>query len=342
MATSAKLNSNGALKQSHNLFPEDKTIYFCNMQGPIHASHCISCPDFSDPKIKPGSRHRRNPSYCKHKAGTEIGRLVGDELHLKSQEEIDKEINEELGLGKWNDARLVLPLHETDIRSAYLGDIPRWDGLRYGLEFCFRCGPKQTSGVLYRCNNCGDRRLCDNCLVNRTEKVEADNTRTISYQCPSCMAENCINLGSDDRIAYFYPVNKETADREWNRKEIYFPLDYHFVNQRFRYARNQNRTLQPQDQTSETFTRCPSPHAIAFELNQGAVTGRFWIDQKDRLAWVEISQTSAQSLLFTRSPKGIVPSSFTHDMVLSYRTADVCGGAKLVHGSGGIVLSRAA
>ena len=323
IAKARKLGFTSALKQSHDLFPEDSNIYFCTMQGPIHASHCISCPDFSDPSIKPGSRYRRNPSYCTYKAQSEIGRIEEDQLHLKSQELIDQEINGELGLGEWNDTRLVLPLNEADIRSAYLGDIPRWDGLRHGHAFCFRCGPDHTVGVQYRCRSCRDRRLCDNCLIDREEKTREDGSRDITFECPACSVHNTINLGINDKNARYYPDSKRDNNQALARREVFFPLDYHFVHQRYLYALTANEDFQQPGDSNPLSPGCPSPHAVTFTLNDGAVTGKFWIDQKSRLAWIETPDVNLHSLLFTRAPKGFAPVTFTYDLVLSYRTADL-------------------
>lgn len=304
---------NGPLARSISDFPDDDVVHFCTMHGPLHYSFCIYCPDFTG-KEALGNRQGRKPSHCNHSRGEQVGRIEEGRLCFDDQSDVDKRINEDLRADVHPERRIRMPIDANDIKSAYSTDLPVWDFLRHSYSFCFRCGPESTTGIQFRCKHCGDRSICGTCAGGLTDTVSIDGMRTISFNCPECYAENTFTEKADSPFWSHYSDKVPERRLKW--------IDTRFVPVLYDWLDQLRRADALTSIDSEDGGR-PSSQAKSYTLEEGWLSGRYWLDSVKREAWLDRPNASWKDHLFARVPHGVALTSFDYDLVLSYRTVDL-------------------
>lgn len=288
-------------------------IEFCMKEGVIHPSYCIYCTGYSG-RDEIGSK-RRASSNCTIPSPI-IGEVRGDSIHYVNQYTLDKELDY-LGYKHFYRKNIVLtPPPPSLVKNAYLLDITEWDRFNISFAYCYHCGPKKTKGVHYMCEHCGTRQLCDNCIKNRKEVLEDDNTRTIYFTCHVCGEENNINFGPDDISASKF--SSQNSRSHELAKTPYWDVDYYLI-------------LSYLDNKSEKFERKiegnkPSADAKAYRIKSDMIEGIFYIDHQSYSAWRVMTldhNYQWQDSLIRRMSHQYTPDTIIYDVILSYSSNEI-------------------
>lgn len=322
----AAVSENGHLRQAYRRYG-DSHIYLCAMEGPVHRSYCIFCPNFTG-RAPIGDTDKRRPTACRN---VEVGNhsiffaeIVDEKIKYPTQQEVDvryrlPSLNNTDGTNQ-----LAVPLAETKIKSAYNPDVSSWDILKFGATYCFRCGPDYTRGVQYRCVSCKSLSLCDNCLVDREESLGDNNVNIVQFTCPDCDTEQEINLGRNNIHATFY-TREASNQKTYHDIGVHLPVEFGMISQRIRCSSELRAMLvdEPNSTDAESAFKKPDPDAKLYRISGGMLSGLYWVNEQDHKAWRCLIAPDWRVSHLIRSTPGLIIDNFTTDVILSYRTEDL-------------------
>lgn len=309
-----------ALERSHPLlrsrqeFGHDD-IQFCAQEGVITSSFCVYCRNYTG-KHTIGDREKRRADACRQACVT-LGRIGEDRVEFFSQWVID-EMRSDRG---YNDF-FPVPVPANYIKSAFNTEATEWDRHQYTYHHCMRCNA--TNGVHHHCHDCGTRRLCDECVENRSETPETDGSVTISFRCPDCGAANAYNGGKFG----WGETRFDTNDLPHSRlREPFVEINYWTLKERAAgfWCGGDDSAAHPitreacQDMTGGG---APSDECRFLRISSGLMKGLYAIDEGTKRAWLHVGE-DYEALPVRGAVSPYEPYAYTVEAVLSYRRHDL-------------------